>query len=76
MIKRILMLALAGAVGYRMGAKKGRIKYTPKFMEAMNDLDEYRKSTLTEGKMRRGGVKPKPKNQRPDVKPIPQKPKK
>lgn len=31
--------------------------------------------TLTEGKTRRGGVKPKPKNQRPDVKPIPQKPK-
>jgi hypothetical protein len=40
-------------------------------------LDAYRRkkagSTLTEGKVRRGGVKPKPKNQRPDVKPIPQK---
>jgi len=28
---------------------------------------------LTEGKVRRGGVKPKPTNQRPDIKPTPQK---
>ena len=80
-IKRILTLALAAAVGYRMGQKKRWVRFgtsthrkkamNRKTLSILNTTSE-----LTEGKVRRGGVKPRPKNQRPDVKPIPQKPRK